>query len=427
MQKGTKQKKLGNIGYDLLVLFTGVSILLGRYAGWAILYVTVVIASIYNGLRHLVSFLNEDKVKEVTDVPSILFMFIFATLILVKPTLFYQFAIIFVGWWMFADACINLIRFYVKKRDQVSGAASLFVAGFISLVLSIFLIFSKSLSKGHIFAIISGIYLIIYGLLGFSFHLFLSSDKKKVNWSYSAPVLLNAFIPSNVYISIKHLKKNSKLDIHKEKIQTPLHVYVYLNETGPEAFGHIDIGYKGTIYSYGCHDPSTRKLVGTMGDGVLIKSDEKLFIDHATHGENKVIISYGIDLNDSEQEIIEKKIKEMMDRTIPWLCPYAEAEQEGKDTTNIHDYASRVYQNTHCEMYKFTKGKFKTYFIAGTNCVNLADDLIRSKELNLIDLNGLVTPGAYLAFLNTEYQKKDSIVKTRTLYESVSLKETVTN
>ncbi len=427
MQKGTKQKKLGNIGYDLLVLFTGVSILLGRYAGWAILYVTVVIASIYNGLRHLVSFLNEDKVKEVTDVPSILFMFIFATLILVKPTLFYQFAIIFVGWWMFADACINLIRFYVKKRDQVSGAASLFVSGLISLVLSIFLIFSKSLSKGHIFDIISGIYLIIYGLLGFSFHLFLSSDKKKVNWSYSAPVLLNAFIPSNVYISIKHLKKNSKLDIRKEKIQTPLHVYVYLNETGPEAFGHIDIGYKGTIYSYGCHDPSTRKLVGTMGDGVLIKSDEKLFIDHATHGENKVIISYGIDLNDSEQEIIEKKIKEMMNRTIPWLCPYAEAEQEGKDTTNIHDYASRVYQNTHCEMYKFTKGKFKTYFIAGTNCVNLADDLIRSKELNLIDLNGLVTPGAYLAFLNTEYQKKDSTVKTRTLYESVSLKETVTN
>lgn len=427
MQKRTKQKKLGNISYDLLVLFTGVSILLGRYAGWAILYVTVVIASIYNGLRHLVSFLNEDKVKEVTDVPSILFMFIFATLILVKPTLFYQFAIIFVGWWMFADACINLIRFYVKKRDQVSGAASLFVSGFVSLVLSIFLIFSKSLSKGHIFALIAGIYLIIYGLLGFSFHLFLSSDKKKVNWSYSAPVLLNAFIPSNVYISIKHLKKNSKLDIRKEKIQTPLHVYVYLNETGPEAFGHIDIGYKGTIYSYGCHDPSTRKLVGTMGDGVLIKSDEKLFIDHATHGENKVIISYGIDLNDSEQEIIEKKIKEMMDRTIPWLCPYAEAEKEGKDTANIHDYASRVYQNSHCEMYKFTKGKFKTYFIAGTNCVNLADDLIRSKELNLIDLNGLVTPGAYLAFLNTEYQKKDSSVKTRTLYESVSLKETATN
>ena len=73
-------------------------------------------------------------------------------------------------------------------------------------------------------------------------------------------------------------------------------------------------------------------------------------------------------------------------------------------------------------MYKFTKGKFKTYFIAGTNCVNLADDLIRSKDLNLIDLNGLVTPGAYLAFLNTEYLKKDSIVKTRTLFESETLK-----
>ncbi len=420
-----KAGKFSNIIYDLLVLFTGISILLGKYAGWAILYVTVVISSFYNGIRHLVSLLNEDKVKEVTDVPTILFMFIFGIIILVYPNLFYRFAIIFVGWWMFAEACINLIKFYVKKRDQVNGAASLFISGFISLILSIFLIFSKSMSKGHVVALIGGIYLIIYGLLGFTFHLFFNTTNKKYHWSYSPPVLLNAFIPSNVFISIKHLKKNSKLDIHKEKIQTPLHVYVYLNETGPEAFGHIDIGYKGTIYSYGCHDPNTRKLVGTMGDGVLIKSDEQKFIDNATHGENKVIISYGIDLNEQEQSIIEKRIDDMMSRTVPWLCLYAENEKEGKDVSNIHDYASRVYKNTHAEMYKFTSGKFKTYFIAGTNCVNLADDLIRSKELNLIDLNGLVTPGAYLAFLNTEYQKKDSIVKTRTLYESVSLKETI--
>ena len=419
-----KAGKFSSIIYDLLVLFTGISILLGRYAGWAVLYVTVVISSFYNGIRHLVSLLNEDKVKEVTDVPAILFMFFFGVIILVYPTLFYRFAIIFVGWWMFAEACINLIKFYVKKKDQVSGAASLFISGFISLILSIFLIFSKSMSKGHIVALIGGIYLIIYGLLGFTFHLFFNSPNKKYHWSYSPPVLLNAFIPSNVFISIKHLKKTSKLDIHKEKIQTPLHVYVYLNETGPEAFGHIDIGYKGTIYSYGCHDPNTRKLVGTMGDGVLIKSDEKKFIDNATHGENKVIISYGIDLSEHEQSILEKRIGDLMHRTIPWLCLYAENEKEGKDVSHIHDYASRVYQNTHAEMYKFTSGKFKTYFIAGTNCVNLADDLIRSKELNLIDLNGLVTPGAYLAFLNTEYQKKDSIVKTRTLYESVSLKET---
>ncbi len=417
--------KFSNIGYDLLVLFTGISILLGRYAGWAILYVTVVISSFYNGIRHLVFLLNEDKVQEVTDVPVILFSFIFGILILIYPNLFYRFSIIFVGWWMFAEACINLIKFYVKKRDQVSGAASLFISGFISFVLSFFLIFSKSLSKGHVVALIGGIYLIIYGLLGFTFHLFLNSDKKKYHWSYSAPVLLNAFIPSNVFISIKHLKKSSKLDITKEEIKTPLHVYVYLNETGPEAFGHIDIGYKGTIYSYGCHDPSTRKLVGTMGDGVLIKSDEQKFIDNATHGENKVIIRYGIDLSEHEESILEKRISDMMSRTIPWLCPYAEAEKDGLDVSSIRDYASRVYKHTHAEMYKFTSGKFKTYFIAGTNCVNLADDLIRSKDLNLIDLNGLVTPGAYLAFLNTEYQKKDSIVKTRILYESESLKETM--
>ena len=423
MQKKKRFDSFSSIGYDLLILFSGVSFLLERYAGWILLYVVAIITSFYNGIRHMIILINQDKVQEITDIPAILFSFIFATVLLIYPKLFYRFAIIFVGWWLLAEALIHLLRFYVKKRDQVSGAASLFASGFISLILSILFIFSKSISKGQLFSLIAGIYLIVYGLLGFTFHMFQNSkNKKKYHWSYSPPVLMNAFIPSNVYISIKHLKKASKLDIPKEQIHTPLHVYVYLNETGPEAFGHIDIGYKGTIYSYGCHDPSTRKLVGTMGDGVLIKSDEKLFIDNATHGENKVILSYGILLNESEEILLEKNIQNMMERTTPWLCPYAEAEKEGKDVSNIHDYASRVYIHTHAEMYKFTKGKFKTYFIAGTNCVNLADDLIRSKDLNLIDLNGLVTPGAYLAFLNTEYLKKDSIVKTRTLFESETLK-----
>lgn len=419
-----KYDNLGRIGYDILTLFIGVSILLEKYAGWAILYFVVILSSFYNGIRHLISLINEDKDKENTDVPTILFTFIFATVLLVYPNLFYNFSIVFVGWWMFAEAFINLIRFYVKRRDQVSGAASLFFSSIITLILSIILILSKSLSKWHLVSLIGGIYLIIYGLLGCAFHLLITNPhnkKDKKNWSYSLPVLFNAFLPSDVFISIRHLKKASKLDVPSVEIQTPLHVYVYLKAKGPETFGHVDIGYKGTIYSYGCHDPENRTLFGTLGDGVLIEGDEKAFINNATHGENKTIICYGISLNPDEEKILEKRIQEMKARSVPWLSLYARAEKENKDTSNIRDYASRVYMHAHCKMYKFTTGKFKTYFIAGTNCVNLADDLIRSDELNLINLNGLVTPGAYLAFLNTEYLKKDSIVKTRTLYESINL------
>lgn len=417
-------KNVGNIGYDILLLLVGTSLLLERIGGWLFLYLSTIFVTAYSAISHILSLVRKEKDKEKTDIPIIVFSFFFIFIIVINPLLFIRFSIIFVGWWMFADGFFNLIKFHVKRCDQVSGAFSLLISGIISLIISFFLIFSNSLSsQTHVFSILAGIYFIVYGCIGLSYHIVVTSKwstkQLRKKWSYSLPIVINAFIPLNVFISIKRLKRYSKLDISKEIEPSDLHVFVYLNESGPEAFGHIDIGYKGIIYSYGCHDPETRKLMGTYGDGVLIQSEEYAFVQNAIHGENKAIIQYGIKLNKQEKEILENRIKSFMDRTTPWLCAYAKAELENKNTHLIHDYASRVYKNTHAKMYKFVSGKYKTYFIAGTNCVNLADELIRNDELNLVDLNGLVTPGAYLAFLNTEYLKKNSIVTSRTLYESV--------
>lgn len=44
--------------------------------------------------------------------------------------------------------------------------------------------------------------------------------------------------------------------------------------------------------------------------------------------------------------------------------------------------------------------------------------LIRNEDLRLVTPSGFVTPGSYLAFLEQEYQKPDSIVISRTVYRS---------
>jgi hypothetical protein len=106
-----------------------------------------------------------------------------------------------------------------------------------------------------------------------------------------------------------------------------------------------------------------------------------------------------------------------MERAIPWKCDAQLAREAGKDMEPYNDYASRVYKETFCEMYKFSSGKFRTYFISSTNCVILADELIRNRDLRLIDLTGLITPGAYLSFLNTQYLKKNTPVISRIFYE----------
>ena len=68
-------------------------------------------------------------------------------------------------------------------------------------------------------------------------------------------------------------------------------------------------------------------------------------------------------------------------------------------------------------MYKFANGKFKTYFVFSTNCVLLADELLHCKELDLIPIGGIVTPGTYLEFLNTEYLRPGGMVVERTIYK----------
>ena len=78
MQKKKRFDSFSSIGYDLLILFSGVSFLLERYAGWILLYVVAIITSFYNGIRHMIILINQDKAQEITDIPAILFSFIFA-------------------------------------------------------------------------------------------------------------------------------------------------------------------------------------------------------------------------------------------------------------------------------------------------------------------------------------------------------------
>ena len=51
-----------------------------------------------------------------------------------------------------------------------------------------------------------------------------------------------------------------------------------------------------------------------------------------------------------------------------------------------------------------------------TNCVVLADRVIGSAGTDIINLNGIITPGAYYDYLNRELQFENSQVISRTVY-----------
>lgn len=80
------------------------------------------------------------------------------------------------------------------------------------------------------------------------------------------------------------------------------------------------------------------------------------------------------------------------------------------------DYASIVYDNLKARFYKFIKGHFKTYFVMNTNCVLLADSIVGQAGIDLVRIQGLISPGAYFEYFNREFSRKNSFVISRTIY-----------
>ena len=129
------------------------------------------------------------------------------------------------------------------------------------------------------------------------------------------------------------------------------------------------------------------------------------------------IIKFGLTLNNTQKSLIEERIEDLMKRTIPHFSDAEIAEIANSD--EIYDnYLSNLYLATKAKTYKFTKGKFKTYFVLTTNCVNVADYVLQMKNLDLLNIKGILTPGTYLEFLNNEYLSKSKIVTSRFVYQS---------
>ncbi|MBS5001471.1 HdeD family acid-resistance protein [Holdemania filiformis] len=393
---------------------------------WTLIYILFMIGFLWIGLNQILRALN-NKQKASLNLSTMLTSLLcvgLAVYTFFNPGLFFKFIHYVIGWWALLNAAIQFINFYVYRRDCLKGTYVLFLKGLADAVFAAMLML-KPINKLWIVAYIAGAYLIFYGgvtvlealkdLLSAGM-----SVKIREHLRISIPVLISAIIPQRFFLSINALIKTNKLNPDAQvapQASTDLEVFIYLKESGPESLGHVDISFQGKIYSYGCHDPHHRGLFGTLGDGVLVVSDRETFLKHALKSEDKTIISYGLTLNESQKAMLQKRIDAMMERAYTWR-PDAQLLAEGETAEGeAKDYASRVWNATHAHMYKFANGKFKTYFVFSTNCVLLADELLHCKELDLIPIGGIVTPGTYLEFLNTEYLRPGGMVVERTIYK----------
>ena len=284
--------------------------------------------------------------------------------------------------------------------------------------------------------IVIGIYLLLLGLTfiyDFISELipFKFKNKIKRRTRISLPVLVEAIIPYVVLNEINYLIDKENIDSEfiyeekKEDIEPDIEVLVHISNRGYNRLGHCDIVYNNKVISYGSYDRKTLRHHDLIADGVVFVADRSKYIPFCIKHSKKTLFAFGLKLSDKQKINVEKEIDILFKDLVKWESPYQEAFKINKKVRkkDYDDYASCLYMATEADMYKFTKGKYKKYFVAGNNCVKLADEIIGKSGIDALKMYGIITPGTYYEYLNREFRKKNSMVISRKIYNKKSIKK----
>ena len=204
----------------------------------------------------------------------------------------------------------------------------------------------------------------------------------------------------------------NKSTVHKDKPYSTVDIFIHLAPDCANGFGHIDISFENTTYSYGTYDSSSNRLFTLVSDGVLIEVETDKYIEILNTQFNRSLIGFTLALTKDQHELIKNRINKIKSNCYLWKCP-AQLSPNGDytDETNI------MYLDANCKYYKFKSGYFKTYFTLTANCVRLADTIVGSAGLDLIAVNGIITPGTYYNYLENLFRRKNSIVIKKKIYK----------
>lgn len=332
------------------------------------------------------------------------------------------------------NGIVHFISFLTFKRDGVPQWKKRLVFSLVSFIFA-YLLLQNPLRSIMTVSVLFGFYLLFLGftLLGDFIRDFLATDfataKVKPRVYLPVPVFVAAMLPRKVlgyvneliaYGDGENLVKGHEF-VPSEKPR--LEVYLHIGNDVIGKFGHMDICFDDVVYSYGCYDSSTNVLMGFISEGTLAVTSRELYLYQSLEIEKKTLVGFGIDVQGDEAEQVRLRIAEMEENLVPWKSRAQREQEKGISAKELTDPASVLFNNTDAKFYKFIKGPFKTYFALGSNCVLLAHKLIGSAGAGILQVNGLVTPGTYYAYLDRLYLAKNTFVISKTIYRDGVLAE----
>lgn len=394
----------------MIFLFLGIfAFIFPRYFFYFVvlcLGIVIVIDVIFDIIKGLV--------QKKINIVNILVKGIFGLLFILKPKLPLSLVVIIFALYLCLLSMIYMITYRLYKKEKVMGRITFLVGAIVLFVIGMSYIMSPSIHVQQM-TWIFGLYCLYLGLkyIFKSIREMLSENRKdslKRRIRVSLPVFFVALVPRFVieFINQKVNVEDNNIDVSQNT--SMVEVLVHVSKDGFGMMGHVDICYQGYVIAYGAYDEATHHLFGALGDGVLFIADKQKYLSFCEVDDpTSVIFGYELSLNEEQRKNIEGKIRELS-------CDFVEWEPSGVKDTQAKDYASRLYHMTQAQFYKFSKGIFKHYFVMTTNCVLLADRIIGRSGIDIVNCNGIITPGTYWSYFEEESRKENSRVFNKHIY-----------
>ncbi len=239
----------------------------------------------------------------------------------------------------------------------------------------------------------------------------LNGKRVKQRVRFKPPVLLTALLPMRFLRMLDdpdeeaETAKWTRQETAFENPRPNLEIFLHLGKNAAFGLGHMDIALDGKAYSFGNYDSTSNRLFGAFSDGVFFKADRNKYLKYVLTHEKQRMIGYGVVLSELQKAAVLNKINEFLYQSKRWY-PSAEETPEPK----------LMEQEAQAEFYKIGQGPFKTYNALTTNCVAVANMLSGSGGVDLMNPQGIITPGTYSEFLDRQFLRKKSIVVSRTVY-----------
>lgn len=326
-----------------------------------------------------------------------------------------------IGYYQLFIGVSLFISWLLLRRDRVSGRVGILLASVINLIWGVASIAIKSSETVDSVVARLGFYLVFIGLtiLMDARDYYLSQRTKtrvKRRIRVPLPVIFTILLPKKMLDKINHfiqeelsMSEWTSPELKGTDRQPVLKVFIHVGEDGFNQMGHVDLSYKGRVYAYGNYDIDSERLLGAIGDGVLFSLDDQDYIDYCLQ-DNKTLFEYRVVLTATQEVEFEKNLNDILKNTKAW---------EPTSSTQLSSYLGKMTQKYKVETFKFRSSRYKTYFVLGTNCVLLADQLIGASGLDLLAMVGILAPGTYYDYFEKEFQKPNSIVVGKTIHNPV--------